>query len=99
MSINSSPELNSLFEVALNEFKSRTGTNLVQHQLFDELVNCQDADSVMNVLQEQVQAFRNFRGDGGKVMIWLKRTVGALHTLSTSALGEGIGLVCVYSIH
>jgi hypothetical protein len=33
-------------------------------------------------------------------MTWLKRTVNVLYTLSTSAvLGEGIGLVCVYSFH
>ena len=30
------------------------------------------------------------------IWIWLKRTVDVLHTLSTSVLGEGIGLVCVY---
>jgi hypothetical protein len=98
MSTNPSPELKSLFEAALNEFEKRAGTNLVQHQIIDKLVNCESADSVIDVLQEQAQAFRNFRGDDGKLMTWLKRTVGVLYTLSTSGvLGEGIGLVCVYS--
>ena len=101
MSVNPSPELKSLFEAALNEFGNRTGTNLAQHQVIDKLVNCRSADSVIDVLQEQAQAFRNFRGDDGKLMIWLKRTVDVLHTLSTSGvLGGGIGtIVCVYSIH
>jgi hypothetical protein len=98
MSTNSSPELQSLFETALNEFEKRTGSNLVQHQIIDKLVNCESADSVIDVLQEQAQAFRNFRGDNGKLMTWLKRTVTALYTLSSSGvLGEGIGLVRVYS--
>ena len=98
MSTNPSPELKSLFETALNEFEKRAGSNLVQHQIIDRLVNCESADSVIDVLQEQAQAFRNFRGDDGKLMTWLKRTVNALFTLSTSGvLGEGIGLVCVYS--
>ena len=98
MSIDPSPELKSLFETALNEFEKRAGSNLVQHQIIDRLVNCESADSVIDVLQEQAQAFRNFRGDDGKLMTWLKRTVNALYTLSTSGvLGEGIGLVCVYS--
>ena len=98
MSIDPSPELKSLFETALNEFEKRAGSNLVQHQIIDRLMNCESADSVIDVLQEQAQAFRNFRGDDGKLMTWLKRTVNALFTLSTSGvLGEGIGLVCVYS--
>ena len=98
MSTNPSPELKSLFETALNEFEKRAGSNLVQHQIIDRLMNCESADSVIDVLQEQAQAFRNFRGDDGKLMTWLKRTVNALYTLSTSGvLGEGIGLVCVYS--
>ena len=98
MSTNPSPELKSLFETALNEFEKRAGSNLVQHQVIDRLTNCESADSVIDVLQEQAQAFRNFRGDDGKLMTWLKRTVTALFTLSTSGvLGEGIGLVCVYS--
>jgi len=96
MSINPSPELKSLFEAALDEFENRTGTNLVQHQVIDKLVNCQSADSVIDVLQEQAQVFRNFRGDDGRVMTWLKQTVNVLHSLSTSGvLGEGIGLVWI----
>jgi len=100
MSTNPSPELNSLFEDALNEFESRAGTNLIQHQIIDRLKNCDSPDSVIDVLREQVQVFCKFRGDDGKIMIWLKRTVDVLHTLSTSGvLGEGLGFVRVYSIH
>ena len=96
MSINPSPELKSLFETALNDFKEKAGTDLDQHQIIDKLGNCESADSVINVLQDQAQAFRDFRGDDGKLMTWLKRTVDVLYTLSTSGvLGEGIGLVCV----
>ena len=96
MSIDPSPELKSLFETALNEFEKRAGTNLAQHQIIDKLVNCASADSVIDVLQEQVQDLRNFRGGDGKLMMWLKRTVGVLYTFSTSGvLGGGVGLVRV----
>ena len=72
---------------------------MVQHQITDKLVNCDSADSVIGVLKEQAQALRNFRGDDGKLMTWLKRTVNVLYTLSNSGvLGEGIGLVCVNSL-
>ena len=97
MSFDPSQELKSLFETALNEFEKRTGTNLTHHQIIDELKNSESADSVINVLQKQAQAFRNFRDDG-KLMIWLKRTVNVLHTLSTSSvLGGAIALVRVRS--
>jgi hypothetical protein len=99
MSINF-PELKSLIESALDEFEKRAGTNLLQHQIIDKLANCQSADSVIDVLQEEALAFRNFRGDGGKLMTWLKRIVNVLHTLSTSGiLGEGIGLVRLHMSH
>jgi hypothetical protein len=98
MFTNPPPELKSLFEAALNEFEKRTGTNLVQHPILDKLVNCESADSVIDVLQEQAQVFRDFRGDDGKAMMWLKRTVNVVYTLSTSGvLGGAISLVCVHS--
>ena len=100
MSINPSLELKSLLDDALNEFENRAGTNLIRHQIIDRLKDCESPDSVIDVLREQAQAFRNFRGDDGKLMIWLKRTVVVLHTLSTSGvLGESIGLVRIYSFH
>ncbi|KAF8486835.1 hypothetical protein DFH94DRAFT_3546 [Russula ochroleuca] len=84
----------------MNEFEKRAGTNLIQHQIIDKLRNCDSADSVIEVLQEQAQAFRNFRGDDGKLMTWLKQTVDVLYSLSTSeVLGGAIGLVCLPSWH
>ena len=98
MSIDPSPELKSLFQTALDEFEKRAGINIVGHQIIHKLVNCESVDSVMNVIQEQAQDFRNFRGDDGKLMTWLKRIVSILHTLSTSGVlggSIGFGLVCV----
>ena len=97
MSVNPPLELKSLFETALNEFEKRAGTNLTLHSIIDKLKNCESADSVINVLQEQAHSFRNFRGDDGKVMMWLKRTVGVVYALSTGGvLGAAICLVCVH---
>ena len=100
MPTNPPPELKSLFQTALNEFEKRSGTNLAQHQIISKLVNCESADSVINAIQEQAQAFRSYRGDDGKLMTWLKRTVNVLYTLSISdVLCEGVSLVCVHSFH
>src|SRR5260370_26009525 len=100
MSTNPPPDLKALFEAALNEFETRSGTNLIQHQIIHKLVDCQSAESVVDVLQEQAQVFRNFREDDGKIMTWLKRTVDVLYTLSTSSVLSGcISLVSIYSCH
>ena len=93
MSVDPCPELQSFFETALNKYKDQTGVNLLEHQLALRLTSCDDADSVIVVLQEQAEAFRKFRGDDGKVMMWLKRTVHVLYGLSNGVLGAAVSLV------
>ncbi|KAH8992857.1 hypothetical protein EDB86DRAFT_1424300 [Lactarius hatsudake] len=88
----SESNLRSLLETALREYEKKTGTKLLDNTLTIKLQSCNSADAISDVLQEQAQAFHEFRGNDGKVTRWLKRTVHILHTLSTSALGEGVGL-------
>ncbi len=88
--------IRDLFESALNEYEVRTGTKLPEHEIATRLISCDCADAIIEVLQAQAQKFRKFRGDDGKVMKWIKRTVQVLYTLSSSgALGQG--LVCLKS--
>ncbi|KAH9010235.1 hypothetical protein EDB84DRAFT_1544401 [Lactarius hengduanensis] len=85
--------LRSLFETALKEYEKKAGTILLDNPLTIKLQNCNSAEAINDVLQEQAQAFQKFRGNDGKFAKWLKRTVHVLHTLSTSSvLGEGVGL-------
>ncbi|KAH9083693.1 hypothetical protein EDB83DRAFT_2330627, partial [Lactarius deliciosus] len=89
----SESNLRSLLETALTEYEKKTGTKLLDNTLTIKLQGCNSANAISDVLQEQAQAFHEFRGNDGKVIQWLKRTVHVLHTLSTSsALGEGVGL-------
>ena len=90
----SESNLRSFFETALREYEKQAGTNLLDNSFTIKLRNCDSPDDINAILQEQAQAFHKFRGDNGKMSTWLKRTVHVLHTLFTSsALGEGIGLV------
>ena len=84
-----------LFEAALEDYRKRTGTKLVDHPLYGRLIKCDTVESITAVLQEQAQAFLKFRGkDDSKVMKSLKCAVHVLHSLSDSTfLGEAIGLV------
>jgi hypothetical protein len=79
---------------ALLDYEKQTGTKLADHPLAQQIETCDSVDSITLVLQDQAQAFREFRGDDGKIMKSLKSVVRVLHTLSIStALGEGIALV------
>jgi hypothetical protein len=90
----SESNLRSLFDAALKEYEKQAGTSLLDNHLVIQLQNCESADAISAVLQEQAQAFHTFRGGDGKLTSWLKRTVNVLYTLSTSsALGAGVGLV------
>jgi hypothetical protein len=84
----------SLFQCALDEYEKETGINLVEHPLAAKLERCNDVESITQALQEEMQAFREYRGDKHAVMKFLKNAVQAIHNLSDIvALGESIGLV------
>ncbi len=91
-----SPSLSfqSLFDLALQDYEKQTGTKLVDHPLAKQLETCDSVESITAFFQQQTRAFREFRGDDGKVMKSLKCAVHVLYMLAaSSALGEGIGLV------
>jgi fungal STAND N-terminal Goodbye domain len=83
-----------LFESALHDYQTQTGTTLADHPLAEKLKSCDSVESVTAMLQEQAQGFSNIRGGDRKIMELLVRIASALHALSASAaLGEVIDLV------
>jgi hypothetical protein len=92
---SSSSSFQALFNAALQDYANRTGTKLDDHPIAKQLEKCDSVDSISSLLQDHARKFSDFRGEDGKIMKSLKRAVHVLYTLSTStALGEGIGLVC-----
>ena len=83
-----------LYNSALQDYTTQTGTNLINHPFAKQLDKCESVDDISSLLQENVQRFHEFRGENGKISKSLKCAVHVLHTLSTSTvLGEGVGLV------
>jgi hypothetical protein len=83
-----------LFESALRDYESQTGTILADHPLAQQLQNCDSIESVTAVLQTQVRAFTESRGGDGKIMKSLNRVISVLYSLSASTtLGEAIGMM------
>lgn|ERR1700730_14708498 len=85
----------SLFQSALEEYEKETGINLNQHPLAVRLDHCDSVESITAALQEQAQAFREFREGNRKIIMLLQNAVQALHKVSGMAnLGESVGFVC-----
>ena len=82
-----------LFNAALQDYENQTGTSLINHPFSEQLEACDSVDSITSILQEQAKIFRKFKGDDGKLMKSLNCSVDVLYTLSTTILGEGIGVV------
>src|SRR5216683_1082597 len=83
-----------LFESALQNYQTQTGTTLANHPLAETLRSCDSVESVTAVLQQKARTFTEFRGGDGRIMKSLKTVVSVVYTLCTStALGEAVGLV------
>jgi fungal STAND N-terminal Goodbye domain len=95
MSQPSSPSsFQSLFDAALQDYTTQTGTKLDDQPLAKELQDCDSVDAVSSLLQSQAQRFHHFRGEDGKIMKSLKSVVNVLYNFTTSGvLGEGVGIV------
>jgi hypothetical protein len=82
-----------LFESALKDYENKTGIPLANHPLAEQLDNCQSADSVTTLLQDQARSLSELRGSD-KIMKLLKTVVSALSKVSAAAtLGQAIGMV------
>ncbi|KAH9029172.1 hypothetical protein EDB85DRAFT_2276158, partial [Lactarius pseudohatsudake] len=86
-----SSHVKQILDVALNEYKERTGNDLLDNWISKELQTCDSAEAVLNVIQHQAEAFHKFRGGDKKLMMWIGSSVHVLYTIS-AALGEGVGM-------
>jgi hypothetical protein len=92
--------LHSLLGDAVEKYKNQVGTSLIENQFATQLETCHSVESVTAVLEERVQAFRQFLGRDRhpKIMKSIKRVVHVLHTVSTGLggavqVGHGIGSI------
>jgi hypothetical protein len=92
--------LPTLLADAVEKYKNQVGMSLIQNQLATQLETCDSVESVAAVLEERVQAFREFLGRDRhpKIMKSIKRVVHILHTISTGLggavqIGHGIASI------
>ncbi|KAH9986995.1 hypothetical protein BJV74DRAFT_508193 [Russula compacta] len=91
--LSQSSVFESLFQSALIEYENQTGINLLRHPIAVQLERCSSVESVTEVLQQQAQAFREFRGSNNRIATLLRHTVQIIHKLSAHVVrGEDIVL-------
>ena len=78
------------FDNALKAYKKRTKNDLLTHPLADRLKACDSANSILTVLQEQVQEPNDSESRCNNTLLGV--IVNVLHALSET-LGEGVGSV------
>jgi hypothetical protein len=89
----SCPNFHQIFNTTLTAYKNRTKNDLLAHPLAAQLQACDSPGAVLTILQQQVQELDQSRSSDERWSKWLTPTVNVLFAFST-ALGEGIGLVC-----
>jgi hypothetical protein len=77
-----SSNFNVIFDAALANYREHTGVDLSQYPLADKLQNCQSADAILELLQEKVNEFKEFRNGNHKLINYLRPVVQVLHAFS-----------------
>ena len=82
-----------IFSNALKEYETHTKQDLLAHPLAAQLQTCVSPNSILLLLQQQVQDPDRSQNTDDRLTKWLVPTVNVLYPFSAT-LGEGIGLVC-----
>jgi hypothetical protein len=91
--LSSSSAFQALFNTALQDYKHKTGSSLVDRPFAKQFQVFDSVESISTILEEQARIFREFR-DHRKLVISLKRLVDVLCSpFVTTVLEKGIDLV------
>jgi hypothetical protein len=77
---------------ALDDYTKQTGIDLTKNPFAEILQNCNSPDSILQLLQDKAQAFKDYRDGNYKLINWLSSAVQVLHSFS-GVLSEAAGVV------
>jgi hypothetical protein len=96
---SSSSTFQAIFNTALQDYKDKTGSSLVDHPFAKQFQECDSVESITTILEEQARIFREFR-DHGKLVNSLKCLVNILCSpFFTTVLDKGVGLLVCLKKH
>ena len=88
----SPPNFDSIFNSALDAYKSRTKQDLTTHPLLPLLQACDSPDAILAVFREQFPTFTQSQNTDGGLTKWLVSTVNVIYAFSAT-IGTGASLV------
>ncbi|KAI0277874.1 hypothetical protein BGY98DRAFT_578029 [Russula aff. rugulosa BPL654] len=88
LSLYPSPQLDIIFNRALDTYKKRTKQDLVSHPLYSRLEDCKSPDAILTILREFTE-FSQSQNTDVRFTKWLAPTVNVLY-ISSAILGEGL---------
>jgi len=87
-----SSNFKSILDVALSNYKKKTGNELLAHPLAAEVKRGDSVDAILATLQGQASAFNQSRAVDHSLMKWISPVVNILYAFSDK-LGEVAGTV------
>ena len=91
---SSSSNFQFIFNTALKAYEKKTKRDLLAHPLVSQLQTCDSPESVLAVLQGQVDDLDQARENDERLTKWLSPTINVLLTFSAT-IGGGVSLVCI----
>ena len=85
------PNFQLIFD-ALDDYTKQTGIDLTKNPFVETLRNCNSPDSILQLLQDRAQAFKDYRDGNHTLINCLSPVVKVLHTFS-GGLSVAAGLV------
>ena len=82
---------------ALDEYVKLTGTNLKENPFTNKVFDCGSPEAVLQLLQENAKAFKEYREKNRKFIDCLSPVVQFVHAFS-EILGEAAGLVSRFAV-
>jgi hypothetical protein len=79
---DSNSVLDSALSNALNEYKAKTGQELLEHPLSAEVQRCDSVDAILAIFQGHVEALKQFRAGNQTLMNWISPVVNILFNFS-----------------
>jgi hypothetical protein len=88
-----SSNFEALLNTALTKYAEQTGIGLWDHPLASKIDSCDNPESILDIFQEQAQAFDELRKGDTRLFKWLRPVVNVLYILTNVALGASARLV------
>jgi hypothetical protein len=75
----------STVPIALRRYAKKTGKDLMSHPIAIRIDSCESPDSILRILQEEAQAFSEYRKEDPTLINCLSSVVHGFHALSSTA--------------